>query len=183
VSRVALDRNVLVSAALTPDGPCAQLLDAARRGELEILISPHLMDDLTGALARRLPAEAVGRFVWRLRDASTLVEDPHWSWPAGSIDPSYVHVIAVARERGAGTVVSGNGRLLRDDLPGLRVVSPRSMLDQLHAARRRDSAPALETPGSAKPGVEMSTALDRARAARLSQPKRIVEPGMGIDGT
>src|SRR5205807_10526723 len=151
--RVILDRNVIVSAALTPDGACAEVLDAGRSGRLDVLVTPQLMDDVAGTLVRRLPAADAGRFLWRLRDAATLVADPHRSWPAGGLDPGSAHVVALARARGVDAVVTGHGGLLRADVPGARIVSPRTVLDEL-ATSRQATRPALPA------------ALDRARAAR-----------------
>jgi predicted nucleic acid-binding protein len=134
--RAVFDRNVLVSAAIAPNGTCAELLETARSGQVEVLLTPRLMDELTGVLVDRLDAADAGRFVWRLRGAGTLVNDPHPSWPAGGLDPGSAHVVAVARERGAGIVVSGHGGLLRAPVEGIRILSPAAMLDHLATTRR-----------------------------------------------
>jgi predicted nucleic acid-binding protein len=167
MTRVVLDRNVLVSAGVTPAGACAELLNAGRSGRVEILLTPRLLDDVTAALVQRLSPIDAGRYAWRLRGAGTLVSDPHPSWPAGSLDPGSAHVVALARERDAGAVVTGHGGLLRAGVPGLRVVTPRAMLDELSASRQ---------PGRAG----LTAALDRARAARQTGASLGFEPGLGL---
>jgi predicted nucleic acid-binding protein len=162
VTRLVLDRNVLVSAAVAPSGTCAQLLEEARSGRIEVLLSPRLMDEVTAALADRLPAAEAGCFVWRLRGAGTLVNDAHPSWPAGQLDPGSAHVVALARERGADAVVTGHGGLLRGGAPGVRVVSPGAMLDQINASRRR------------------AASLDRARAGKGVRPVVDIDRGLGL---
>lgn len=158
MTRLVLDRNVLVSAAIAPGGTCAQLLEEARSGRIEILFSPRLMDEVTGALAQRLSAAEAGQFVWRLRGVGTLVSDAHPSWPAGGLEPGSAHVVALARERGADAVVTGHGSLLRTGAPGVRVVSPGTMLDQLAAAKQRSSSPAR---ARVRNGAEVATGIER----------------------
>jgi uncharacterized protein len=171
VTRVVLDRNVLVSAGVTPAGACAELLDAARAGRLEILLTPRLMDEVTAALVQRLSAADAGRFVWRLRGAGTLASDPHPSWPAGRLDPGSAHVVALARELGVDAVVTGHGGLLRAGVQGVRVVTPRSMLDELSASRQGERQPRR---------AGLAGALDRSRAARQAGASTRIEPGLGL---
>src|SRR4051794_31637618 len=51
VARAVLDPGVLVSALITPTGRPAKLLLSARAGSFDLIVSPHLLDEL--AVLRR----------------------------------------------------------------------------------------------------------------------------------
>lgn len=130
--RIVLDPNVLVS-AIIGSGPPAQILDAWSRGEIDLVASEHLLEELAEVLARpklaaHISTEEAASFVALLRDASILVEDSS-DPPRRSSDPDDDYLPALA-ETAAARLVSGDSHLLAlsHELP---VMSPRQFLELL----------------------------------------------------
>ncbi|MFM9053940.1 MAG: putative toxin-antitoxin system toxin component, PIN family [Solirubrobacterales bacterium] len=113
--RAVLDPNVIISAALSPDGSPARVLTAWLEGEFEVIASPGLIDELERALAyskirKRIPepdAEALVRLIER---GSVMREDPA-DPPSISNDPGDDYLIALAAGSEA-ALVSGDRDLL-----------------------------------------------------------------------
>jgi len=125
--RVVADPNVLVSAAVTPSGVCAQLLSRLLESSLEIVASPLLLGEVERVLRRPrfdLLAPALrSSYVEYLRRITRIVEDP----PAGgsslvAADPSDDYLVRLT--------LAGDRHLL--DLAGVYpIVSPRELLARL----------------------------------------------------
>jgi len=116
--RVVLDTNILISGLLW-SGPPRQILDAARRGEIELFTTQTLLDELADVLGRE-------KFVTRLEQAdvssdtlvtgfralATLVE-PQNIPPTILDDPDDDAVLACAVASKATGIVSGDSHLLK----------------------------------------------------------------------
>lgn len=137
--RVVVDPGVLVSAIITPAGPPAAIIRAAREGRLELVVSPHLLAELAGVLAREkfrryLSLAEADEYVEGIALLAEAVEDPQADEPLAR-DPSDDYLIALARAAGASALVSGDADLLALDLPRLPVLTPRGLLQELDPRR------------------------------------------------
>jgi putative PIN family toxin of toxin-antitoxin system len=127
--RVVLDTNVLVSAARWGGVP-GVVVDAARVGEIDGVVSLHILGELRDVLRRpRLrhdPADA-DLFAHEIAGfCDVLVTDV---LPAGwSADPDDDAVVLTALLGEAGFVVTGDAHLLDLRVPGLRFVTPAAMM-------------------------------------------------------
>lgn len=136
-SRVVLDTNVLVSAALS-DGPPYELLTLAEDGQLEVVTSPAILTELRDVLRRdRLPFEGseVDAFVGKVIDVCTVVE-PDLELEVVPEDPDDDAIVECAVAADAGCIVSGDSHLL--DLgshDGIPVHSPATARDRLAEER------------------------------------------------
>lgn len=132
--RVVLDVNVLVSALLAPTGAPARILIAWLDGAFELVISPHLLDELRRVLAypkirERVDVDDAVRFVSLVEQQAVLVGDPEGTPPIRSADPGDDYLIALAAETDA-LLVSGDGHLtsLIDRAP---ILTPAQLADRL----------------------------------------------------
>ncbi len=77
--RVVIDRVVLVSGVLRPDGPPGRLLDAVFAGALEVLVDDRILQEYRAVLLRprfALDPSDVGVLLYTLRDEAELVLAP-----------------------------------------------------------------------------------------------------------
>ena len=116
VAAAVLDPGVLVSALISPTGTPAQLLARAREGEVELIVSTHLLGELEGVLEREkfrryLDTEAARTYAALLRREATLAADPDGPPPLRSADPDDDYLIALAHANNA-ALVSGDKHLL-----------------------------------------------------------------------
>ena len=114
--RVVLDVNVLISALLSRHGPPARLVIAWLDGAFELVISPHLVDELRRALAypklrRRVPESDAAEYLEILGRGASLVPDPVDPAPLTSADPEDDYLIALAAASGS-LLVTGDAHLL-----------------------------------------------------------------------
>ena len=114
--RVVLDVNVLISALLSGHGPPARLVIAWLDGAFELVISPHLMEELRRALAypklrRRVPGSDAAEYLEILARGASLVPDPADPAPFTSADPDDDYLIALAAATGS-LLVTGDAHLL-----------------------------------------------------------------------
>jgi len=133
--RVVLDTNVLVSAAMTLRGICAQIVDLLADGAFDIYVDDRILDEYDDVLRRPelriVPAEA------------TLVLDlvravaqnvPAYPLPVTLPDPDDVPFLEVAASAAA-LLVTGNIRHFPDtDAVGVTVATPREFLDLLRGS-------------------------------------------------
>jgi len=134
--RAVIDPNVLVSAFISERGSAPdRIVRAWREGAYELVVSAHLIAELTDVLGRpkfaRQAAEGRGEaYVAALADDALTIPDPS--------DPPYVspdrdddYLFALAAAAGADVIVSGDRHLtqLRESTP--RVLTPRRFADQL----------------------------------------------------
>lgn len=121
--RAVLDPNVLIAAALSPQGSPARILRAWLDGAFELVISPLLLEELERALSypklrQRISADEAHALVALLRGEAELRSDPTGMQPVRSTDPGDDYLIALAAESRA-IIVSGDHHLLdlADQLP------------------------------------------------------------------
>ena len=138
--RVVLDTNVIVSALLSPSGTRGRILERLLGGAFELVMSPHLLDELKRALGYskvkrylRLTADKRETLLAQLE----TIADPVQGDLALSVDVKDrqdLAVLAAAVEGRAEYVVTGDKDLLvLGQYEGIAIVSPRAFLDVLGA--------------------------------------------------
>jgi hypothetical protein len=133
--RVVIDPNVLVSAAVA-SGASAQLIDRwLTERPFEIVVCPMLLAELQEVLARPKFRQWIGEsearsYVERLRGEAETRPDP-LDIPSVTRDPKDDYLVALAREAGADSLVSGDPDLTSLADTVLRVMTPRELLDLL----------------------------------------------------
>jgi uncharacterized protein len=135
VRRLVLDPGVLVSAIITPAGPPAELLRAAREGRIDLVVSPRLLAELAGVLSREkfrayLSLDEVGEYVEGLALLAETVADPR-EIPSVSRGPADDYLLALAGAAAANAIVTGDGDLLALDVPAVPVLTPRMAVTSL----------------------------------------------------
>lgn len=114
--REVLDPGVLVSGAISPQGPPDRILRAWQEQALDLVVCPRLLDELALVLRRekfrtRLPHEYGEEFLSLVADLATLVADRR-EVPAVTRDPKDDYLPALAREARSDHLVSGDRRHL-----------------------------------------------------------------------
>ena len=134
--RVVLDANQFVSAVLVPVGHPAQILDAWRRGDLDLLISPPILAEVRRVL---LYPRLQRRHGWDEARVDGFLEGV-WSaaipTPGTTIveavpdDPSDDKYLVCALEGSAQYIITGDRHLLGlDPWRGIRIVPPAMFLE------------------------------------------------------
>lgn len=139
MTRAVLDPNVLVAAAVDPEGVPAACLRAFADGRFDLIVSRRLLDELRNVLRRDefrpfLTVEQGDRLVDALSRDASAVADPADA-PALSRDPGDDYLIALARSAAAHVLVTGDTDLLELELPDLSIATPRTFLERLPGAR------------------------------------------------
>jgi putative PIN family toxin of toxin-antitoxin system len=133
--RLVLDTNVVASGLLWNGAP-AQLLDAARVGEVELFTSSHLLLELAGILARTKFANALAatglaleELVLGYAELVTMVR-PDDIPPTIVADPADDQVLACALAANADMIVSGDKHLhsLGLQFRGISIFTPAQAL-------------------------------------------------------
>lgn len=124
--RVVLDPGVIVSGLLNPNGPPGRLLDAWIDGDLDLVVSPHLLEELEGVLSRpkftsRLERSVVAELLRLLPDAA--ITAPDGPPIAACRDPDDDYLLTLAHSTGS-VLVSGDKDLLAVEVEQVRVLSP-----------------------------------------------------------
>lgn len=139
--RVVVDPGVFVSAVISPLGAPAELWQAVRAREVELVVSPHLLAELSGVLARdkfrrSLSLDEVRRFIAEITDLADSHSDPTVDTSI-TRDPNDDYLVALARAAAAEAIVSGDADLTdhRDLEPP--VLTPREALERLQEGRMR----------------------------------------------
>jgi uncharacterized protein len=129
--RVLLDTNVLISAILFRGLP-RTLLSGAIRGELDLVTSPALLDELEAVLTRRFefPPELARAVMGELESlADVVVPD---DVPAVSRDPDDDQVLAAAVAGDVEAIVTGDADLLVLEMHrGIRILKPSDFVAEL----------------------------------------------------
>ena len=129
--RLVLDTNVVASGLLWNGAP-AQLLDAAKLGEIELFTSPFLLAELSGILMRTKFAKAIAasglpcaELVLGYVELALMVR-PETIAPTIEADPDDDEVLACAVAAAADLIVSGDRHLhsLGGEYRGMRIVTP-----------------------------------------------------------
>lgn len=133
------DTNVLVAAAITPDGVCGRLLTEALNGRWQLVASPQLLGELGAVLARDkfrrwLTVDEAARFVGDVSALADTVADPPVTAEPQTTDPDDEFLLNLAGVARVVALISGDPHLtvLTDWTPP--VLTPADFLDWL--ARR-----------------------------------------------
>jgi len=138
VIRAVVDPGVLVSAFIAPRGSAPdQIVRAWAAGAVELLMSPLLIGELAGVLARPKFATqcASGRaaaYVTALAAGAVVLDDPT-AVPALCRDPDDDYLLALAVAGRAYVVVSGDRDLTELAGPPVQILTPRAFVDRLEA--------------------------------------------------
>jgi uncharacterized protein len=131
VIRAVLDPGVLIAGLISPAGAPAALIRSWREADFDVVVCPHLIEELSRALAypkiRRYVArpEAVKLLAALLRSA-VVVEDPR-EVPVVCRDPADDYLLALAANH-AQVLVSGDRDVTEAERPPVRVLTPRGFL-------------------------------------------------------
>jgi uncharacterized protein len=135
VIRAVFDTNVLASGAIAIAGPVAALIDAWHRGEVEIVVSMHILGELDRALSNayfvaRLDADTRDTFLTLARTTTVIAITAPIPNVASTEDDNLV--LATAESAGVPYLVTGDTELLRiGEYKGTRILSPRQLHDLL----------------------------------------------------
>jgi uncharacterized protein len=138
--RLVLDTNVVLSGLLW-NGVPAQLLDAAKIGEIEIFTSTFLLAELAGILTRAKFAKALAatglsreELVLGYAELATLIVPAPIPLTIAA-DPSDDQVLACAVAANADMIVSGDKHLhsLGGQYNGIRIITPTGMAMMIEA--------------------------------------------------
>jgi putative PIN family toxin of toxin-antitoxin system len=135
--KVVLDTNVLVSGIIA-SGYSASILDAVRREEIQLIISPHLIEEFSEVIARRHitrkypkvaeESESLLDFIRAFVQLTVGVPDPQ----NVSADRDDDYVLACAVEEIADCIVSGDPHLLSlKSYKGIPILTPREFVETM----------------------------------------------------
>ncbi len=138
--RVVLDPGVLVSALIAPTGTPAQLLAQVNRGDLELIVSPLLLEELEEVLGRDkfrryVDRDAVRAYIDFLHRQALTVQDPDGPPPLRCADAGDDYLIALAHDQNA-VLVSGDKHLL-DVGGGAPILAPADLLPKAQRSQSR----------------------------------------------
>lgn len=133
--RAVIDPGVLVSAALSPAGTPARIVEVWKGGGFELVVSEALLGELETVLLRPkfrrylTEAEAL-EYVGRFGRLAKVATDPEVV-PRITPDPRDDYLVALARCSRADFLVSGDPHLTGLEDPRPPVLSPRAYLELL----------------------------------------------------
>jgi len=132
--RVVIDTNVLFSALAFPkDSPPAKLLELARSGTIEIVVSPFMVNELERNLRRGASWDEARLLVLRsrLKTVLSLVEPAIRVNVIKRIEADN-RILECALEAKADALVTGNMKDLRPlgTFQGIAILTPREFLDR-----------------------------------------------------
>jgi uncharacterized protein len=134
--RALYDTTILASGVVARKDPIARVLDAAITGEVELVISAYILEELDRTLtkpyfAERLSSTERETYLTRLKAAAITIS------PSGLIsgvvaDPADDSVLDAAVSARAEYLVTGDKRLLAvQEYAGVRIVTARTFYDLL----------------------------------------------------
>lgn len=132
--RVVIDPNVVVSAAISPEGVTGRLIRLGLAGQFRMIVCPMLLDEAREVFGR----PKLRRFVTLAAALELLadIEGAAESYPdtgmieATSRDRHDDYLIALANESDADRLISGDADLLVLADSDQRVRSPRQFIDE-----------------------------------------------------
>jgi uncharacterized protein len=136
--KAVVDTNTLISGSLW-QGPSALFLEAAARGEVEVVLSPNLLAEFALVIARpkfaaRVTARATtpNDLARILAEEVTIVSPSPLPLPPELRDPKDLHVLECAVAAHADAIVSGDEDLLTlRSFQGIHIINAREALRQL----------------------------------------------------
>lgn len=140
--KAVLDTNVIVSAIITGKGVPSQLLQAWRKQEWVLVVSPSLLQEVQRVLSVPKIAQvyAVTRQdiadLIRLFTSRATIVSENLTIPRTVRDPEDDHILACAKEGQADYIVSGDQDLLTlTSYEGIPIVTPAAFAGLLKASR------------------------------------------------
>ena len=135
--RAVVDPGVLISSLISSRGAPSELVRRWVEGEFQLLWSPQLLDELASVCARPrfrewFSPEEAAIIVELIRDAGEAHADALTEAPPPPDDGDR-YLIDLAVTSRADCLVTGDAALLSHAVPGLRIASPRTLLDVLDA--------------------------------------------------
>lgn len=140
--RAVVDPGVLISALISPAGAPADVIRRWLKGEVQLVWSPALIEEFDSVCRRprfrawfsEEEAESIAEL---LRDAGESHDDvlTEASPPPDGADAYLVHLAAASA---VDCLVTGDRALHEHVHPGLRIVSPRTLLNVLDAIDDRN---------------------------------------------
>lgn len=129
---VVLDTHVIVSAALTPQGAPARIVQAALHRELAVVLCPAVTREWMEVLGR---PKFVGRgfppeWAERLVDLALRLPDPQ-PWPFEGPDPDDLVFLALAKAAGAALVTGNMEHFPPKIRAGVRILTPAKFVEYL----------------------------------------------------
>jgi putative PIN family toxin of toxin-antitoxin system len=123
--KAVFDTNVLVAAFVT-EGVCAKLLGRARRKQLDLVLSPFILEEFENVLLKKFSASKE-----QVRTASHLISEvaqtvSHTSVVSGICrDPDDDQILSCALSAETDYLVTGDSDLLElREFHGIRIVTP-----------------------------------------------------------
>lgn len=133
--RAVLDTNIIISATILKEGHSAQVLDLWRRGEIELAISPQILEEVAEVIQRPritrqqwITEKEAGDLIKKLWESSIL-SPGRLDLKVVKEDPEDDKFLICALEAGADYIVSGDPHLKNlKEFRGIRIVTPREFL-------------------------------------------------------
>jgi putative PIN family toxin of toxin-antitoxin system len=130
--RIVLDTNVFLSGVFF-GGPPYQILDAWRRGEVQILLSPEILEEyqrVSARLATQFPEVDFAPFLKLVTVQAEIIVAPPLA-EAVCEDPADDKFLACAIAGQAACVVSGDKHLLKiKEFRKIPILKPRTFVDK-----------------------------------------------------
>ena len=130
---------MLISALISPTGSPAAIYRATLAGEFELVVCPHLLNELLEVLGRAkirryVPPDEAAAFAVAVRRVGLLLPDPPIT-SGVTPDPDDDYLVALAGDAGAHVIVSGDRRLVElKTVPP--IVTPTTFMRELRAEGR-----------------------------------------------
>lgn len=129
--RVVLDPGVLIAGVISPTGAPAALIRSWREAEFDVVVCPHLIEELSRALTypkvrRYVPPPEAARLSAAFLRSAVVVDDPG-DVPTVCRDPADDYLFALAAGH-AQVLVSGDRDITEAKEPPVRVLTPRGFL-------------------------------------------------------
>jgi predicted nucleic acid-binding protein len=138
--QAVVDADCLIAGTLAASGAASRLLDLWREGVFEMIACPQLLGEVRKALLDTriasfysITADEVDEFCRRIEEESIWLPDP--------IDPPRIvpadrgddYLIQLAKDGGAGILVTRDRHFNGIAVPGLEIVPPRVIVPRLGA--------------------------------------------------
>lgn len=138
--RAVLDTNVFVSAAIKPEGNCAQIFSQGEEGKFAPLVSQFILDEIADVLARphiqkkyraQVTASKRERYLEAIQQVAEVVQVTT-SVTEIEEDPEDNPILACGVDGEADYIVTGDPHLLAlGTFRGIRIVRPAQFLQVL----------------------------------------------------
>lgn len=140
--KAVLDTNVIVSAIITGKGIPFQLLQAWRKREWDLVISPQLLLEVQRVLSvpkiarvYAITRQDITDLIWLFTHRATIVSE-HLTILRTVRDPKDDHILACAKEGEADYIVTGDQDLLTlTSYEGIPIVKPATFAALLKGSR------------------------------------------------